>query len=95
MKDEVFEFLCTQEAIDSIPKLQWSGWQDKYKESILAFKDEIWNIPVVSNLKPQYFPNDPNLLKFYEALVNRIELCLNVCKDKSNEELKQLLKEKQ
>lgn len=93
--DPIFEYINNGNARRDIDNLTWVGWMNKYRDCILAFKDKFWNIEIIPDIIPTFYDKDKELVLFYEYLVNRIALCLNLAKGKTNEELKQLLKQKE
>ncbi len=78
--------------------VEWVAYYDKYNKEDLCFQDK-WNF-AVSNLVSKDLTDNKavsaeKLKPFYEWLGTRIKLCLNLQKGLSNEELKQLLDNKQ
>lgn len=77
-------------------KVNWIHYTTKYNERLLAFEEggNAWNFPVVDFSKGALLVEKQTLAEwketdpFYQNLMERITLCLNYCKDKTNEELK-------
>lgn len=80
--------------------VDWVAYTTKYNERLIAFK-AYWsggfNIPVVNLTPGDCLKEDSRLVSwnktqpFFEAFMERLCLCLNYCKDKTNEELKEIL----
>lgn len=79
---------------------RWISYTSKYNERIISFMGPWtgnWNIAVV-NLTPGDCLAESNRLiewqktqPFFEDFMKRVFLCLNYCKDKDNEELKEAI----
>lgn len=88
MPDPVFNYLNSIQAQENLKDLEWVAFTDKYNDTNLCFKNgKICNIEINGSLRPNYFPSEKNIVKFYDLLAKRIELALNLVKGKTNEEL--------
>lgn len=92
---QIFNYLNSEEAQNDLKNMEWVAFTDKYKATNLCFKNNGWNIEINGSLKPEYFPSNENIVKFYDLLGERIKLALNLVKGLSNEELKAKLEEKE
>ena len=79
---------------------QWLCYTNKYNERIIAFRGPWtgnWNIAVVNLTPGDCLAEDKRLVEwkktqpFFEEFMKRVCLCLNYCKDKDNEELKEAI----
>lgn len=77
---------------------KWLSFTNKYNERIISFRAPgtgPWNIPVCNLTPGDCLSEDRRLVEFnktqpfFEAFMKRVCLCLNYCKDKDNEELKE------
>lgn len=77
----------------------WVSYTNKYNERLISYMGPgtgPWNIPVVNLTPGDQLAEDKRLLEwektqpFFEEFMDRICLCLNYCKDKTNEELKDI-----
>ena len=80
---------------------KWVCYTSKYNERIISFMGHWtgnWNIPVVNLTPGDCLAQDNRLIEwqktqpFFKEFMERICLCLNYCKDKTNEELKEIVK---
>ena len=74
-----------------LEKAKWVAYYNKYNQEQLCISDA-WNYPV-SNLVSKELTDDravnaEKLRPFYEWLGERVELCLNIGRGLTNEELK-------
>ena len=78
----------------------WLSYTNKYNERLISFMapwSGCFNIPVVNLTPGDCLKEDSRLVSwnktqpFFEAFMERSCLCLNYCKDKTNEELKEIL----
>lgn len=81
-----------------VNNLEWCAFYSKYNEECLCFKDG-WNFQVSDlvdkGLTDNRAVNCEKLKPFYEYLGERIALSLNILKGKTNDELKEMLKEEE
>ena len=79
---------------------RWVSYTNKYNERIIAYMGPgtgPWNIPVVNLTPGDQLADDTRLVEwektqpFFEEFMKRVCLCLNYCKDKDNEELKEAI----
>ena len=79
---------------------RWVSYTNKYNDRLIAYSGPgtgPWNIPVVNLTPGDQLAEDTRLVEwekthpFFEEFMNRVCLCLNYCKDKDNEELKEAL----
>ena len=94
-EDPIFQYLNSEEAQKDIKDMEWVSFTNKYNDTHLAFKDNLFNISVVDNLRPDYFKSPDNIVKFYDILAKRITLCLNYFQGKTIEEIEQIVEEKE
>lgn len=77
--------------------VNWHGYYTKYSEEILAFSetDSMFNFPVSNlvstDLTDDRYTNAQKLKPFYSWLGERVALCMNLQKGKTNEQLKEEL----
>lgn len=76
---------------------KWLCYTNKYNERIISFMGiwtGYWNIPIVNLTPGDCLAQDDRLVEFkktepfFEDFMERICLCLNHCKDMTNEELR-------
>ena len=79
---------------------RWVSYTNKYNDRLIAYMGPgtgPWNIPVVNLTPGDQLAEDTRLVEwektqpFFEEFMKRVCLCLNYCKDKDNEELKEAI----
>ena len=76
--------------------VEWTSFHNKYDDQELCFKDKLWNFPVTDLSDGTLTDNNAERKKFvpfYSWLGERIELCLNLNRGKTNEILRKELNE--
>lgn len=77
-------------------KARWVSYINKYNERLISYMGPgtgPWNIPVVNLTPGDQLAGDSRLVEwektqpFFEDFMERVCLCLNFCKDKTNAEL--------
>ena len=81
---------------------RWVSYTTKYNERFVSYmgpETGPWNIPIVNLTPGDQLAEDTRLVEFektqqfFEEFMKRVCLCLNYCKDKDNEELKEAIEE--
>ncbi len=97
-KEELYVFLEKMKDKDFWKTAKWVSYTNKYNERLIGFMAPwlgCFNLPVVNLTPGDCLQEDSRLVSwnktqpFFEAFMERICLCLNYCKDKTNEELKE------
>ena len=97
--DEVTKFLYDsyQNDLSVLENLEYTVINNKHKDFELCFKDN-WNYPITNLCDDNIcgtWAEKQAMSPYYKWLGERISLCLNINKGKSNEELKQIYESNQ
>ena len=78
-------------------KVYWVSYTTKYNERFIALQEKPspWNFPIINLTKGDELSLNNSLAEwertqpFYESFMERVCLCLNYCRNKTNDELKE------
>jgi hypothetical protein len=63
---QIFNYLNSEEAQNDLKNMEWVSYTDKYKDTNLCIKHNGFNIEINGALRPDYFPQEENIVKFYD-----------------------------
>ena len=97
--DEITKFLynCINKDVETLQNLEYTVINNKHLDFELCFRDK-WNYPITNlcdeNICGTWAEKEA-MAPYFKWLGERISLCLNINKGKSNEELKQIYESNQ
>lgn len=97
MKDITEQIVDFSQEPEFWSKISWLSFTNKYNDRLICLKDDTcpWNFAIINLTKGDELSKDNSYAEwsrtqpFFEKFMERVCLCLNYCRNKTNKELKE------